>query len=142
MEQYWEKEYAKTLSQLNDLDIESWFDFWHTHPDWKSKGNKNSDTRAWVTAITYELLKEVESITKPQGSRLQVWATICNDTGNNAVFIHSENPNNTPFPFKFSDVQWCTESPPELNGLIDNSTHEIGVWDYDSEVVYFVKNKF
>lgn len=140
MEQYWEKEYAKTLCELNNLNIESWFDFWHTHPDWKSKGNRSSETKAWVAVITYELLKETEAITKSQKNRLQVWAALCEDTGNNAIFIHSENPNKTAFPYDFSDVEWGIEDTSELDGLIDRSTHELGQCNYGDEVVYLIRD--
>ena len=141
MEHYFDKMYSKALSQVHNLNIEGWFDYWHTHLDWKSKGNRNIETKSWVAHLTYDLLKEVELYTGSQKSRLQVWAMIFENTGNNAVFIHSENDNNTPFPNDFEGVSWGVEEPPELIGVIERSEHELGRKDYGGEVMYYIRNK-
>ncbi len=141
MERYWEKERSKALADIHSLDIESWFDFWHMHPDWKFKGNRDSETRAWVTSITYNLLQEVEATIQSQAERLQVWATICENTGDNSIIIHSENPNNTSFPYEFTDTKWGVDSTPDIDGIINHATHEIGKKVYEDEVIYYIRKK-
>jgi len=141
MQNYWDKRWKVALSELQEIDIESWFDFWHVHPDWYFKGNRDSEMRAWVVTITYDFLKVVETFTEAQQDRLQVWASIAEDTGNNAVFIHSENPNGTDFPYDFSSAQWGVELTQELSGIVDLSTHELGKASIKNEVVYFIRKK-
>jgi hypothetical protein len=141
MERYWKKEREKSLREIHSLDIDSWFDYWHTHPDWKFKGNRSNEMKAWVASITYDLLNVVEELTKHQGNRLQVWATLCEDTGNNAIYIHSDNPNSTPYPNDYENVMWGVRGPAVAAELIDQSTHETGTAKYEEEVVYYIRKR-
>ena len=140
MEQYWKKEKNKSFREIESLDLDSWFDYWHTHPDWSSKGNRNSEMKFWVDRVTYVLLKLIEEKTKGNHHKLQVWATLCDDTGNNAVYIHSENPNGTPFPEKFDNVEW-KEKVPQVKGVINQDTHQVGKTSYGEEIVYYIRKK-
>lgn len=141
MERYWAREIEKTRSQISARDFSSWFDFWHTHPDWKGKGNKNSETKIWITNITYELLKFTEELTESESNRLQVWATICENTGTNAIYVHSKNPNETPFPFDFFNTVWDVKLSPEDGIKIDYTKHQVGMMKYEDEVVYYIRKK-
>lgn len=53
--------------------------------------------KAWVASITIELLGIIEDMSVDKSSRLQVWATLFEKTGDNAMYIHRENPNNSLF---------------------------------------------
>ncbi|MEQ1531696.1 MAG: hypothetical protein ABL925_20480 [Methylococcales bacterium] len=98
MSAYWIRKKRKALKAFDRLDMSSWFDFWHTHPDWKSKGNRYLETRAMVAKLTYELLTYAENLAQFRNKPIQIFASICEDTGNNAVYVHTENPNGTIFP--------------------------------------------
>lgn len=52
MSVYWAREKKKALMALDSLDMSSWFDLWHTHPDWKSKGNRFPHDRATVAKLS------------------------------------------------------------------------------------------
>lgn len=141
MELYWAKEWNKTLREIQELDFEDWFDFWHTHPDWNFKGNRDNEMKSWVNSITYKVLNEIELHAKEQRNRVQIWATICEDTGNNAVFIHSKNPNGTQYPYDFSDVQWDIDTPEEIKDIVNHSEHEVGKSIIDNEVIFYIRKK-
>ena len=55
LDRYWARERGKQLEDIDRLDFSSWFDFWHTHPDFESKGNRNAQSRAMVGALTVEI---------------------------------------------------------------------------------------
>ena len=141
MERYWKKERNKSLREIQGIDINGWFDYWHIHPDWYFKGNRNKETRAWVAAITYDLLQVVEEFTKSQYSRLQVWAILCENTGNNAIFIHSENPNKTPYPNMFDNVEWGVKEPLDAEGIIDRNIYKLGKEIRKGEAIYYIYKK-
>ncbi|MGZ4996203.1 MAG: hypothetical protein ACXV8J_00010 [Methylobacter sp.] len=122
---------------IERLDINGWFDFWHTHSDMKCKANC---AKSMVALLTYKLLEKAEALFENRQAPIQIWATFCEETGNNAVYIHSPSPNNSSFPYDFDGVVWGTTEPPEVIGLL-HSTHEIGKYQYDDEIVYVVRKK-
>jgi len=123
---YWAKQRRKALLVLEGRDYSSWFNLWHTHPDWKSRGNRSLEDRAAVAAITCELLGRAEQLGAHRQDSLQVFAMICEDTGSNAIYLHSENPYGIPFPYQFENTEWNVACPPELAGLVDPSSYQVG----------------
>jgi hypothetical protein len=134
---YLAQQERKGIEALAKLDMTGWFDFWHTHIDWKSKANR---AKPMVAKITYSLLQQAEALAEKRHDSIQVWATLCEDTGNNAVYFHSLNPNGTAYPYSFDGVEWGISEPPEAENLL-NSTHEIGRCQYTNEVVYIIRKR-
>ena len=142
MNAYWTRERIKVLSAISSLNFSSWFDLWHTHPDWNSKGNRFPEHWATVAAITYEAFKHAERLAATaNASAIQVFATICVDSGNNAIYIHSDNPNGTTFPHEFPSTEWGVGDPAELAGLIEQTTHEVGRKQYGEDVYFIIRKK-
>jgi len=129
-----EKAVSDHIAQLN---VNGWFDFWHDHPDMKCRANR---AKSMVALLTYTLLQKAEGLCKDREAPIQVWATLCENTGDNAVFLHTANPNGTPFPYGFEGVEWGVSEPPEARGLI-RSSHEVGRRQYDNETVYFIRKR-
>lgn len=126
MSTHWARKERMALARLDRLDFTTWFDLWHTHPDLRSKGNRCIEDRISVVEITYRLLQHAEQLTATRGDLIQVFATISADTGSNAVYVHTANPNGTPFPHALDYVRWGVDPPPELSNAIDLATHEVG----------------
>jgi hypothetical protein len=124
MDVYWKREFARAKRALDQRDYAGWFDLWHLHLDWKAKGNRSGEDRAAVAKFTYMLLNHAESLA--HGRAIQVFATICEDTGDNAVYLHSANPHGTPFPHAFGEIEWDVLGPPELHGVVDLNRYVIG----------------
>jgi len=122
---YMDKHYARAVEYTESRDIFGWFDLWHSHIDWKSKCNRFSETRAIAARMTYKLLLATEIHFAPRREPIQIFALICEDTGSNAVYVHTSNPNGTPYPCELI-VDWGVEAPAELVDVVDHSIHEIG----------------
>lgn len=140
IDRYWTTMRKQGLKALGELDMNSWFNFWHTHPDWDGKGNRCTENRASAAVLGYQLLMTAEKLSCHRDADLQCWATFCEDTGNNAIYIHSENPANTPYPYDFPDCQWGASKPDYLSEL-DFSAHELGRFVYTDEVVYVIRRR-
>ena len=134
---YLTRQERNASTAISRLDMASWFDLYHTHLDWKSKANR---AKPMVALLTYKLLQQAEASAESRREPIQVWATLCENTGDNAIYLHSQNPNQTEFPYTFDGVEWGVTEPPEAQGII-NSTHEIGRRIYDSGAVYFIRRK-
>ena len=141
IERYWKKMKEKGSRSLSNLDMESWFDYWHTHPDWEGKGNRCLENRCSAVELGYQLLQQTEILAASRGSQVQAWTTICDNTLDNAVYLHSENPTGTPYPHAFEDCMWGLTEIPNLSVAVDLNHHEIGCVTYSSGVLYVIRRK-
>ncbi|MBD0296597.1 MAG: hypothetical protein ICV84_15595 [Flavisolibacter sp.] len=92
-----------------DLDFNggpnSWFDFWHTHVDWKGHGNDSWEARLPYLNELVRLFNELKSELKQYPKEYQLWMLIDEqDSGEDAVYIHSPNPNEENFPLVVENV--------------------------------------
>ncbi|MDX8363355.1 hypothetical protein [Cytobacillus sp. IB215316] len=122
---------------------DSWFDFWHIHLDFYGRGNRNLKVRrehikAHISLYN-NLLKKLEQYDK----EYQSWVYICeDDTGSDAVYIHTPNPNYDYFPHQIRDLQWKCEIPKSFKDLIDLNKYNIGYYKSKYEEAYFIQSKF
>ena len=131
----------KGHAALARIDINEWFDYWHTHPDWDGKGNKCPENRRSTFELGYDLLKDAEELCKQRVKPIQCWAIFCKDTSDNAIYLHSENPNKSPFPYTFDGSEWGITDIPDLNDIVNIETHEIGKFVSPDDVVYVVRKR-
>jgi hypothetical protein len=139
MEAYWPLCFKRACRSLERLDYSTWFDLWHTHLDWRSKGNRFPELRKSVAVITYRALVHAERLALTAKQPIQVFGTVCEDTGSNAVYLHTPNPNSTPYPFGFPNVVWAVPLPPELHGVVDLKAHEVGKLIHSDGVDYVIR---
>ena len=57
MTRYWAAEEARATVALQDALASEWFDYWHTHLDWKGRGNRHGSDRTAVAAALLRLLE-------------------------------------------------------------------------------------
>lgn len=141
IDNYWMKMEAKSLDAINSRDINGWFDYWHTHPDWDGKGNKCFQNRVSAAELTYKLLLHLEKLCNKRNEPIQCWATISEDTADNAIFLHTENENNTAFPYKYDNTEWENFNLPEYLDCVNSQTHEIGSMRHLNEIIYNIRRK-
>lgn len=141
MDRYWTDMERKGCRSLASLDFGSWFDLWHTHFDWKGRGNRCRENRQAEIKVGYALLKATEALLANAPIKIQTWLAVCPDSLDDAVYIHSENPNGTAFPYGFDNVEWENFEHPLLAAIIDSSTHMVGKLKDGSEFVFFVTRK-
>ena len=138
MAAYWVRAEARACRRIDALDISSWFDCWHTHVDWYGRGNSREESREDVAASTVRVLTHLAERAETRHEPLQIWATLCNDTMDNAVYAHSPNPNGTAYPNEHHGVLWGKPVPEWVSAAV-NATHEVGVAGHGDGVVYVIR---
>lgn len=139
MTAYWARAESRGRCNIDRLDLSSWFDHWHIHVDVQGRGNTRPENRLDVATATISLLKYLEQRTQARLEPLQVWAVICTSTGDNAVYVHSPNPNGAPYPNEFRDVQWGAPVPEWVSAVNIDSGYEVGVAKRVGECFYIVR---
>lgn len=99
------KEISDSFKGLNfSGDESSWFDLWHAHSscedvdalDW----NKRAACLQELIELYHYFQKQLEKYPKHFRLWIEVWE---NDPTQNAVYIHTPNPNNQNFPIAVED---------------------------------------
>jgi len=134
---------------MNDLDLDfsggpnSWFDFWHTHVDWDGEGNKNFNIRLKYLKELLKLYENLKKDLKLYPNNYQIWIVIDeNDSSEDAVCIHTKNPNNENFPLKMDNMKtWKTDNEDLSNFMLQTGLEILEVEYYDGKGFYlFDKN--
>jgi hypothetical protein len=134
----WRKVKANNLLLVE----ESWFDFWHIHLDFSGIGNESVKVRrehikAQIT-LYKNILKQLKTFEKP----FQSWICIHEeDTGSDAVYIHTRNPNDDYFPHSVYELNWNCSIPNTFRDLIDLNEFNVGYYKSDLEEIYFIQSK-
>lgn len=128
---------------VNQVVHESgWFDLWHTHVDWSGEGNESPRMRNHclkeLFALFDKILSRVENWTKPR----QTWIVVdALDSSQDAVYLHTGNPNKDNFPYEFEGVAWGGPPPVWLLEFVSDDQHEFGVCQFDGNLTYWVREK-
>lgn len=125
------------MHALATLDASGWFDYWHVHPDWKGRGAR-SENRDGSVRLALKLLKTAEQIACTNSQPAQAWLAIGPQAAGDAVYVHSANPNGSPFPHAFDGVDWEIEIPPWLGVVLDRHTYAAGGVSYEEGLVFIV----
>lgn len=123
-------------------DKEAWFDFWHIHLDFCGIGNHNLRVRREhikaQIALYNKILKALETFEKP----FQAWICIHEeDTGSDAVYIHTTNPNSDYFPHKLKRLNWNCNLPNTFKDLIDINKFNVAYYESEFEETYYIQSK-
>lgn len=121
---------------IRALDREEWFDLWHRHPDLKRRAGRAPDL---VHLATLSLLRVAVERFAQRSSPLQIFATFCSSTGDNAVYLHSPNPNGSGFPHVFPGVVWSRELSSTLALPALGDDLEVARVEYDDEPRWIVR---
>jgi len=79
--------------------MDSWFDLWHHHPN---NISRNTTLEKRVETLL-DLFKYFKLKLREYPHPYQLWMLICeNDSSEDAIYIHTNNPNATPFPLRFN----------------------------------------
>lgn len=90
-----------------DPSRSQWWNCWHYHADWPGYGNLGWKYRLEHIKALCFVYKNCASELTHFGKPFQLWLQLCvQDSGQDAVFIHSANPYKTEFPMDFSQVEW------------------------------------
>ncbi|MBI5540799.1 MAG: hypothetical protein HY951_12115 [Bacteroidia bacterium] len=133
----------KTEINLKQLDFSggpnSWFDLWHTHVDWDNNFNKNWSTKKIFIDKLLEIYELLKVKLKKYPHDYQVFISIIeNDLSQNAVYIHSKNPNLDNFPINIVSADKFKIKDKELNKYISGLGLEIVPYIFDNELQYYL----
>ena len=107
-----------------------WYDFMHWHVDWDGIGNlrwreRREHLRALFTMFGRLLVETAEWATPHQ-----VWLQIdAYDGSQDAVYLHTPNPNADNFPHQFEGTEWDVPIPERLQEFITDPDWQFGRLD-------------
>jgi len=125
-------EFTLNLSECN------WFDLWHIHVDWDSIGNEHPELRKISLNYIFKYFDKIVEMTKSFKKAHQIFVSICLiDSGQDAVYLHTENPNGTEFPYNYGETVWISEIPSILSDFVELKKHDIGFIS-DTDIDWYV----
>jgi hypothetical protein len=108
------RRYYRNLSKQNDFDKatwlnfsipDTWFDNWHLHFDWKGLGNNSFKRRKPHLDKLFRHFELLAEKTKDLMLDFQLYAILFDhDSSNDALFLHTPNPNGNAFPNKLQGL--------------------------------------
>jgi hypothetical protein len=113
-----------------ELNEETWFDCLHFHSDWESEGNSD-----WVKReiylndlFSFYLIIKERLLNLPKDFQLFIIIDE-NDSGQDAVYVHTKNPNSDNFPIKVSPSSNTELFDLQLKDFIDGLEMELLIED-------------
>lgn len=95
-----------------ELKSDSWFELMHWHPDIYGTGNSGADARSACLTIARQYLDKALAELSAWGSPSQCWfLSEEHDSGEDALYVHTPNPNRQNFPYPFKGVEWHMPAP-------------------------------
>ncbi len=123
-------------------DLNTWFDMWHRHIDMNGDGKLSRLHRQFQLWALFRALHTIEKLTNHIRDRCQVFAYVYErDPGSDAVYVHTENPNGTEFPYNPEVQEWLSILPFWLSGHVSLTNYRVGLNIHEGERYYFVQRK-
>ncbi len=127
---YYDRLRQKAMAFSIDLRPSQWYDLWHEHFDWHGNSRLSSRDRAQHLSALFDAfrraLKQAAAAERP----IQVFVSIAPDShaDQDALYVHTPNPNGTAFPRPFDGVQWDVSPPPFLRAFVKGEPGAIGAF--------------
>ena len=138
---YYAKLKERSATFAVDLEASQWYDLWHKHFDWYGYGRRDRRARqahrtALFTAFS-RILVQVAQIDRP----VQVFVSIAPDRTpeDDALYLHTPNPNGTPYPHSFDGVDWKIRPPAFLSRFTKGEPWELGALKKDGATWWIVR---
>lgn len=122
---YYVDMWRKARTYRVGMERKKWCDYSHRHFDWDGLGNKSwLDRRRHLAALLHAFRRAQVELMSFHG-QYQVFASVTPaDSASDAVYVHTPNPNQTPYPMTpLGDRTWSL--PPLLAGRIDLSRYQV-----------------
>jgi len=104
-----------------------WFEFGHAHVDWNGDGNRSAKHRRRHLEAGLALFRRIHRTVREWNEPAQCWLAVDPlDSSQDAVFIHTRNPNEDNFPFDFAGVEWDVPVPGPLRAMMADPALQLG----------------
>lgn len=118
-----------------------WFDLWHTHVDWRGEGNEQPEVRRRCARVLFDAWEQLQMRAAGRPGLWQSWLVFdTTDAGQDAVYLHTPNPNRDNFAYRFEGVTWGAVPPTWLAEFLTGD-FEIGRSEYGGVELYWVRRK-
>ena len=126
---YYERLQKRAAAFQLDLSESHWYDLWHQHFDLRGYSRMRPRVRrAHLAALFTSFRRALQQAANSQ-RRIQVFVSIAppSEAEQDALYVHTPNPNGTPFPHAFDGFGWNVPAPPFLREFVAGEEWEIGV---------------
>ena len=138
-------EFVRTLrvEEKKRLPVfDGWFDMWHTHVDWDGDGSTSRIYRQAQLRTLFRLFRRIRAVAKSKRMSVQVFALVTeSEPGQDAVFIHSANPNGTPYPYLPPALCWLDSLPSWLAPHVALERYQVGLQLFNGKKSYFIQRR-
>lgn len=122
-----------------ELRTDTWFELMHWHPDIYGTGNAGAEARSACLAIARQYLDKALAELFVWGKPSQCWFLAEeNDSEEDALYIHTPNPNRPNFPYLFEGVEWRVPAPLWLASHFPESDFVHGQSQFNGATLYWV----
>ena len=109
-----------------DMQKKQWCDLWHTHFDWDGEGNSSWVARRRYLTALFTALTRARLELAQWGRPYQLFAAVYPlSSGDDAIYVHTPNPNGTEFPLVHAEAQRLESAPRLLMGKIPRSGYTV-----------------
>ncbi len=122
-------------------DVNNWFDLWNVHFDNEGKGNEDFKIRKVFLDRMFTEFEKIKSQIQSFSLPYQLWIFIDeNDSCYDAIYIHTENPNKSPFPIKLESCENSSNNT-ELYDYVVSHGYEIILTSQEDENHIYIYDK-
>ncbi|MCE9638260.1 MAG: hypothetical protein K8T90_21370 [Planctomycetes bacterium] len=115
------------------VELDGWYDHHHWHVDWPGLGNLSRSERLQHLAALFVMFRRALAQTATWAQPHQCWLQIdAHDSSQDAVFLHTPNPNADNFPHGFGDLDWECPIPELLREFVAEPGWQFGRFDRPS----------
>ncbi|MBV8620789.1 MAG: hypothetical protein JOY84_18130 [Curvibacter sp.] len=108
-----------------DIQKRKWFDLWHEHPDFEGFGDLSWRHKRRHLSMLLRTLTKARIELQNSGMQYQIFAAVyTNESANNAVYVHTPNPNGSQFPCELSGTP-LDAMPMLLAGRVDPMRYQV-----------------
>lgn len=120
-------------------ELSGWFDLWHTHADWRGEGNGHAGVRRESIRALFAAWERIGTLVAVHPGPWQSWLVFdATDSGQDAVYLHTPNPNRDNFPYRFEDVVWSVRHPYWLAEFLRDEM-DVGRSEFEGGELYWVR---
>ena len=121
------------------MDKKQWCDLHHVHFDWDGRGNTSRTHRVRHLNALFRALRRARIELAAYGRPYQLFAYVdLENSANDALYVHTPNPNGTEFPNPIESVSVSVPAPPILAARVDVTQYDVRRYDGLNESIYYV----